>query len=121
LAKILTHLRTEDIADNSQALLAKVKMTSGQLTAYDAFLMFRRLMILHSRAPKIDLQDTISHCFNIVTEVLSLQKEHAPAEFVKSKISIVQAFCASSPSFNLSPLENSQFMDGFFHPLWRLL
>lgn len=115
------HMRTEEIVDNSQALLGKVNMNGGQLTAYEAFLIFRRLIILHSRAPKVDVQDSISHCFSIVTEVLGLQKEHTPAEFVQSKISIVQAFCTSSPSLNFSPLENSKFMDGFFRRLWSLL
>ena len=121
LTTILTQLKTKDIAIHAQALIAKVEMNVNQLTAYEAILLFRRLMILHSRAENVDIQDAITPCFEIFIELLALQREHLPDTFEQAKVAVVQAFCLSYPLLNLPPLESSRFLDGVFSPAWSLL
>jgi len=112
LTTIFTQLKTKEIAIHAQALIAKVETDVDQLTAYVAILLFRRLIILHLRVENVDIQGTITPCFNITVEVLALLREHLPDKFEEAKLAIVQAFCLLYPSLNHSHLESSRFLDG---------
>jgi hypothetical protein len=75
--------------------------------------VFRRLIILHSRAEKVNVQDAITQCLGILTEFLTLQKQEIPDEFHQSQLAIAQAFCASLSLLRQYPQESSRFLDGY--------
>jgi hypothetical protein len=120
LAAKLTHLRTEDITIDLINTKTEVAENLAQLTSYEVVLIFRRLVVLHSRSDTFNVQGAISQCLDILTEFLRLQSQQAPNEFQQSKMALKQAFCDLAPLLRQSPQAFPSFLDGFYPVYPRL-
>jgi len=108
---ILTYLRTAEMTVNLKALTIQIEDSVDQLTSYDALVLFRRLVVSHSRHDNPDIQNHTTSCFTILSQVLTALEHYQPLEFQKAKMAIVHALNAFSPYLNHSSLESMKLLD----------
>ena len=93
LSDIAIRLRTHDLIAHSNALVSEAKSKVNQLTPYVLILFFLRLVRLPSYSGLPEAVDTAS-CFNLLLELVELQRDHARQRFQETKLALGQLFCS---------------------------
>jgi hypothetical protein len=98
------HLRTQDLIVHSTAIVSQAKSKMGQLTPYVVILVFRRVVRTQSSGGPSEAANATSW-FDLLLELLELQRDHDRPRFQETKLALGQLFCSY-----ISSVENAHEM-----------
>lgn len=102
LTIILTDILTDNLVDHADELIGEVKRNFTQLTCHNVLLLFRRLIVLHSRTADVDLDRLASRLMDLLLEFISLQEEEDKNVLRLSKHAIASLISSLIPSIRSS-------------------
>jgi hypothetical protein len=109
LAKIFTHVSTDDLIIHDSEVMSRVQSDLDRLTTYETLVVCRRLMIRPFRNDH-NFGEHDTYCTKLSCSLLMLQRDHNREGFQQSKLAIAQAYSWLFESLTTTTIVNARLL-----------